>query len=358
MAAEDFQHMAAALRLARRGLYTSQPNPRVGCVLTQGEQIVGTGFHAYAGQAHAEARALQAAGARARGGTCYVSLEPCAHQGRTPPCAAALRQAGIARLVYAAADPSAQASGGAAQLAAAGIELRSGVLAQAARALNPGFYKRHERGLPYVRCKLATSADGRITGTERWITGEPARLDVHHWRARSDALLTSSATVLADDPELNVRGLHQPWQAPIKVIVDSNLRVDAGARIWRSGGDCWWCFDQDQSARARRLARDLPNSVRLLPTPVGIDGLDLLTLARQLARDGINEVWCEAGGKLAGGLLKADLVDQWFVYQAQHLTGSAGAAMLHSEVLLRQPLILLDQRAVGSDWRYIYASTG
>ncbi len=234
-AALDHVHMARALRLAERGLNTTQPNPRVGCVIAHGEAVVGEGWHERAGQPHAEVHALREAGERAKGATAYVTLEPCAHHGRTPPCADALVAAGVARVVIAAEDPNPQVDGrGIERLRAAGIAVETGLMREPARELNIGFFHRLERGRPFVRVKLAMSLDGRTAladGTSKWITGEAARADVQRWRARSSAILTGSGTALADDPRLTVRLDDLPHVPPLRVLLDRALRTPEGAHL-------------------------------------------------------------------------------------------------------------------------------
>src|SRR5690348_3105033 len=234
--ADDHGYMAEALRLAERGLYSTDPNPRVGAVLVKDGKIVGRGFHKKAGEAHAEVLALKEAGAAAQGATLYVTLEPCAHQGKTPPCADAVVAAKVARVVAAMTDPNPQVAGkGFEKLKAAGIAVAEGLMEADARALNPGFISRMTRGRPWVRSKLAVSMDGRTalaTGQSKWISGEAAREDVHRWRARSSAVLTGIGTLLADDPTFSVR-LPGEWRQPYKVVVDTNLSTPADAKIFQ-----------------------------------------------------------------------------------------------------------------------------
>ena len=261
MSAIDRRHMARALDLARRGLYSTGPNPRVGCVIAHGENVVGEGWHRYAGEPHAEIHALAAAGGDSRGATAYVTLEPCRHTGRTGPCTRALIEAGVAKVVAAMPDPDPRVAGrGFAELAQAGIEVETGLMEAPARALNRGFVSRHERGRPWVRCKLAATLDGRTataTGESRWITGKAARADVHRLRAQADAVLTGIGTLLADDPRLDARVedvrmedvqtedarmedtgcLAPPMRSPMRVIVDSRLRTPPSARALSAPGD-------------------------------------------------------------------------------------------------------------------------
>lgn len=232
--ADDHRYMTRALELARRGLYTTHPNPRVGCVLVKEGAIVGEGWHVRAGESHAEVLALQQAGDRARGAAVYVTLEPCAHQGRTPPCSEALIRAGVSRVIAAVRDPDPRVAGkGLARLQDAGIETQTGLLAEEARALNAGFFQRLDARRPWVRLKLAMSLDGRTalaSGQSHWITGEAARRDVQYWRAQSSAVLTGIGTVLADNPRLNVR-LSGDWRQPVRVVLDTRLRISPDARL-------------------------------------------------------------------------------------------------------------------------------
>ena len=354
---KDYQYLTHALRLAGAGLYTTAPNPRVGCVLVKDDKIIGEGWHQRAGDAHAEVQALRQAGAKARGATCYVSLEPCAHQGRTGACTEALLNAGVKRLVYAASDPNPAARGGGALLAAAGMAVRGGLLRKAAEQINPGFHKRMRIGLPYLRFKLAASVDGRTTGLQRWLSGPQSRQDVHHWRAQSDAILTTSATVLADDPRLDVRGIEQDYLPPIKVILDSGLRVPATAQVWRSSGQCYWACSAARQTEAEARAQALPGSVPVLALPSEQSGLDLEQLLRELARRGCNEVWCEAGAQLGASLLQQGLIDELLIYQAPHIAAGAELPMFNSERSMRHQLQLIDQRAFGCDWRWRYKAS-
>ncbi len=362
--AADHAHMARALQLARRGLYTTRPNPRVGCVIVRDGEIVGEGWHRRAGGPHAEVLALRAAGGRARGATVYVTLEPCSHHGRTPPCADALVAAGVARVVAALRDPNPQvAGGGLARLAAAGITVEEGLLADPARRLNAGFVKRMERGLPWVRVKLAASLDGRTalaSGESQWITGPPARRDVQHWRARSDAILTGRGTVAHDDPSLNLRltpaelGCDAPPPPPLRVVLDSRLQTPPAARLFRLPGPVLLVHDKAVPPSAR--LRALPG-VDFLPVPRGPDGLDLRAVLTGLARREVNEVQVEAGATLDGAPLAGGLVDELVLYLAPHLLGDGGRGLFHLPHLTtmadRIPLRIGDITAVGDDWRII-----
>ena len=322
------RHMMRALDLARRGLYSTDPNPRVGCVIAHGERIVGEGWHRYAGEPHAEVHALAAAGGDAAGATVYVTLEPCRHTGRTGPCTRALIEAQVAGVVAAMRDPDPRVAGqGLAELAAAGIEVETGLLETQARALNRGFVSRIERRRPWVRCKLAATLDGRTAtaaGESRWITGEAARADVHRMRARAGAILTGIGTVLADDPGLDARVADAECLAPpMRVIVDSSLRTPPAARVFSTPGRILVATSRDASS-AQALV-DAGAEVVSLPDAAGRVALDALMTA--LADHGVNEVHTECGPTLAGALLESGLVDEVVVYLAPALLGDTARGM-------------------------------
>lgn len=352
--AEDHTHMARALRLAVRGLYTTTPNPRVGCVIVKDGQVVGEGWHARAGEPHAEIHALHAAGTRARGATVYVSLEPCSHHGRTPPCAHALIDAGVARVVAAMRDPNPQVAGrGIELLTLAGIRAEVGLLEQAARELNVGFVSRMTRGRPWVRVKTASSLDGKtalLNGQSKWITGEAARRDVHRWRARACAVLTGVGTVLADDPQMNVRAVDTSRQ-PLRVVLDSALRTPTGARVLEGGNTLLVC----QEARPGRLEPLLAAGATVLELPGSADRPDLALLMEVLAQRGVNELHVEAGATVNGALLAAGLVDEWLAYLAPVTLGHQARGLFDLPALTdmgaRQGWRLLDVRRVGVDLR-------
>ena len=354
LTATDYVYLNQALRLARKGLYTTAPNPRVGCVIARDNQLIATGWHQRAGSAHAEVNALEVAGGLARGADCYVSLEPCAHSGRTPACTSALIEAGVKRVLFAGSDPNPQARGGGQILRDAGISVSGDLLPQLAQDLNPGFYQRMRTGRPYLRYKIALSVDGRSSGLRRWLSGAAARHDVHKWRARSDAIISTSSTVMADDPQLNVRGFEQDYLPPAKVILDSNLRVAPQARLWRTEGICYWCFARELQAQAQRLVKKLPTGVELLPLRRAAAGLDLAQLLTELGHRQINEIWCEAGATLGADLLQQQLIDELIVYQAAHIAGAPAAPMFNTQTIIRQRLSLQQQRAIGEDVRSIY----
>lgn len=354
--AQDSVWMAQALRLAERGLYGTSPNPRVGCVLVRDGDVVGTGWHRRAGEPHAEVHALREAGEAARGATAYVTLEPCSHHGRTPPCAGALVEAGVVRVVVAVQDPNPEVAGaGIARLRAAGIAVESGLMETAARELNIGFFARMTRGMPWVRSKIAMSLDGRTAlgnGKSQWITGDAARQDVQRWRARSCAVLTGINTVLADDARLNVRGIETPRQ-PLRVVLDSQLRIPLEARVLIGGGVLIYTAmcDAEKSAALEQAGA----SVCVLPDGKG--QVDLPAMLRDLAQRGCNEVLVEAGSILNGALLRTGLVDELLLYVAPQLLGDAarGMAQLGELTSLDQRVNLKwqDMRQVGNDLRII-----
>ncbi len=362
--AEDYRHMAHALRLAERGLYSTHPNPRVGCVLVRDGQVVGEGWHRVAGGPHAEVLALQQAGAAARGATAYVTLEPCAHHGRTPPCADALVEAGVGRVVAASIDPNPQVAGqGLARLQTAGIETAHGLMAAQAEALNPGFMKRMRTGLPWVRVKLASSLDARTameSGESTWITGEAARRDVQRWRGRAEAVLTGIGTVLADDPQLNLRldaaalGSADPVPQPLRVVVDTWLQMPATARMLSLPGPVLVVTTLDDPLR-REALEATGAEVQLVGSEAGHASLRE-TLA-ELGRREVNEVHVEAGPTLAGALLAEGLVDELLLYQAAHLMGPTARPLLQLQGIERMdqriPLQILDRRVVGEDLRIL-----
>ncbi len=326
--AADRRHMTRALELARRGLYSTDPNPRVGCVIARGERIVGEGWHRYAGEPHAEIHALDAAGGDTNGATAYVTLEPCRHTGRTGPCTRALIEAGIAKVVAAMRDPNPRVEGqGFAELAAAGIEVETGLLETQARALNRGFVSRLERGRPWIRCKLAATLDGRTAtaaGESRWITGEAARADVHRLRAQASAVLTGIGTLLADDPRLDARVEDADCLAPpMRVIVDSRLRTPPAARVFSTPGRI--LIATSRGAASAQPLLDAGAEIVSLPDTGGRVALDILMTT--LADRGVNEVHTECGPTLAGALLEAALVDEIVVYLAPVLLGDAARGM-------------------------------
>lgn len=323
--AADREHMARALELAALGMGTTTPNPRVGCVIVRDGVVVGEGWHKRAGEPHAEANALTAAGDRARGATVYVSLEPCGHTGRTPPCADALIRADVGRVVAAMRDPNPQGAGGGDRLEAAGIRFECGLLEAEAQELNIGFVSRVTRGRPWVRMKIAASLDGRTAlanGQSQWITGSEARADGHRWRARACAILTGIGTVTADDPQLTVRAVPVERQ-PLRVIVDSRLDTPQSARILQGGNVLVFCAADKPAERAALEARGA--EVAVLANAQG--KVDLPAMLAALAARGINELHVEAGVKLNGSLLREGCVDELLVYLAPSLLGDMAQGM-------------------------------
>lgn len=380
--AADRAHMAEALRLAARGLYTTQPNPRVGCVIVREGEVVGRGFHVRAGEPHAEVHALREAGEAARGATAYVTLEPCAHHGRTPPCADALVRAGLARVVLACLDANPLVAGqGAARLRTAGIEVASGLLQDQAEALNAGFLRRMAGGLPWTRAKVASSLDGRTamaSGESQWITGEPARRDVQRWRARSCAIVTGVGSVRADDPALTVRaGLWPsdedfPGRQPLRVVLDSTLRLSPDARLLQGDGPVRVVTRGESGlagaalvaalrladpARAARAEALLAAGAELVAAEADGHGRpDIRAVLAQLAAAGCNEVLVEAGPGLVGSALQAGVVDELVLYQAPTLLGSTARPLADWPLALmaeQQRLKLVDLRQIGDDVRMI-----
>ncbi|ROR34964.1 bifunctional diaminohydroxyphosphoribosylaminopyrimidine deaminase/5-amino-6-(5-phosphoribosylamino)uracil reductase RibD [Inmirania thermothiophila] len=364
--ADDHRHMAHALRLARRGLCTASPNPRVGCVLVREGRVVGEGWHERTGGPHAEIVALEAAGDAARGATAYVTLEPCAHHGRTPPCADALVRAGVARVVAAMEDPNPQVAGrGLARLREAGVEVAAGLMAAEAEALNPGFVRRMRAGRPWVRVKLAASLDGRTalaSGESRWITGEDARRDVHRLRARSDALVTGIGTVLADDPAMTVRlppeemaalGLARVPRRPLRVVLDPHLAMPENARIIGGDGRCLVLCGEEAEAAAEEALRRAGAEVVRLPGPGGV--LDPGAVLDLLAAREVNEVMVETGARLAGAFVAARLADELWIYLAPALLGHEGRPLLELagiDTMERRLRLVVDEvRPVGADLR-------
>jgi len=349
--------MARALQLAERGLYTTDPNPRVGCVLVKDEQVIGEGWHERAGEAHAEVHALRSAGSAAKHSTAYVTLEPCCHHGRTPPCSDALIKAGVDRVVVAMRDPHSQVDGGGIrQLEQAGIQVDTGLMEDPAWRLNPGFIKRMQTGRPFVRLKLAMSLDGRTamaSGESQWITGAAARQDVQYWRARSSAILTGVGTVLADDPAMTVR-LENVERQPQRVIMDTNLSTPPGARILQQPGETIiMTCSEDDAARQELEA----SGVTIIKMPYCQRQVDMAAVLDQLGEMQLNELHVETGATLSGALLQAGLVDELILYMAPVLLGDAARGLFHlpgMETMSDKLQLQIDDiRAVGEDWRII-----
>lgn len=351
--------MNLALRLAAQGLYTTQPNPRVGCVIVRDNQIVGQGAHLKAGEPHAEVFALRQAGALAEGADVYVTLEPCSHFGRTPPCVQAVIAAKPKRVIIAMQDPNPLVAGrGVAALRAQGIEVVVGLLEQEAIALNVGFIRRMTRGLPYVRSKIAASLDGRTAlsnGKSQWITGEAARQDVQHWRAQSCAIVTGIGTVLADDPSMTVR-LPNAKRQPLRVIVDSQLQLPLDSKMLESSmlvqSPVLVAYAVDTQQRAAALTA---TGAELVCIPNSTQQVDLPLLMQELAQRGVNEVLVEAGQGLNGALLHAALIDEFVFYYAPKLMGSGAHGMFSMPEFTAMQQVpdlqLLDVRQVGADIR-------
>ena len=365
LAANDARHMARALELARKGVYSTHPNPRVGCVIVRDGETVGEGWHVQAGGPHAEVHALRQAGDRARGATAYVTLEPCSHHGRTPPCAEALAEAGVARVVVAMQDPNPQVAGqGLERLRQAGIAVTCPLLATEARALNPGFLKRMEHGQPYIRVKLAMSLDGRTamaSGESQWITGPAARSAVQRLRAQSSAVLTGADSVIADGARMTVRAAELGLDAetvelatrrtPLRILIDGRLRVPLDAPFFQAGPALVvTCADAAAHPQYAQGGHELL-SLR------GDDGqVDLPKLSIELARRGINEVLVEAGASLAGAFARQGLVDEYQLFIAAKFMGSTARPLLDwplERMSEAAPLQIIEMTAVGDDWRVI-----
>ncbi len=359
----DEHYMARALELARLGCFTTTPNPQVGCVIVNQGEVVGEGWHLRAGEPHAEVHALRMAGERARGATAYVTLEPCSHFGRTPPCSDALIDAGVSRVVVAMQDPNPEVAGrGLYRLQQAGIAVSHGLMMQEAEYLNRGFLKRMRTGFPWLQLKLGASLDGRTamaSGESQWITSPEARRDVQRLRAQSSAILSTSATVLADDPALTVRYAQldsatraaypeSQLRQPVRVIVDSRNRVTPENQLISQPGETWL-------ARTQPDALAWPQNVSQLSVPGHNNHLDLVALMMQLGKKQINSVWVEAGAQFAGALLQAGLVDELIVYLSPKLLGDAARGLCQLpglERLVDAPAFRFsDIRQLGPDLR-------
>jgi diaminohydroxyphosphoribosylaminopyrimidine deaminase/5-amino-6-(5-phosphoribosylamino)uracil reductase len=345
----DRAMMARALALAEKGLYTATPNPRVGCVIARNGEVVGEGWHETAGEPHAEANALAAAGGAARGATAYVTLEPCNHHGRTPPCSQALIDAGVKRVIAAVRDPNPKAGQGAEALLAAGIDVEFGLMEEAARELNIGFFSRIARGRPWVRLKIAATLDGRTAlsdGRSQWITGPEARKDGHRWRARACAILTGAGTVKADDPRLTVREVETPRQ-PLRVVVDSRLEISPRARILEGGKTLVFCAGAAKTDMKAEVVA-LPNQDNKVALPA---------MLAELGRRGVNELHVEAGFRLNGSLVREGCVDEYLIYLNPSFLGDQAQGMLDLpgfEALDARPkLRLRSLERVGDDLRIL-----
>lgn len=359
--------MTRALQLARRGLYTTSPNPRVGCVMTRAGEIVGEGWHQQAGGPHAEIHALAMAGELARGATAYVTLEPCSHTGKTGPCADALIKAGVTRVVYAMEDPNPEVAGrGLERLRSAGIQVDGPVLEDQAESLNPGFIRRMETGKPYVRCKMAMSLDGRTamaSGESKWVTGPKARSDVQRLRARSCAIITGIDSILHDDSSLTVRPEEMDLtnaeaaaeKQPLRVVVDTQLRLSPKAKILSGGGPVVLFASEQAIAEKPAEVKALDAlGVVLSPCPLYQGKLDLRHILEQLAQSQCNEILIEAGATLAGAFLRRGLIDELTIYMASKLLGSQARPLFDlplQSMAAQLPLKISDIRALGNDWR-------
>jgi len=351
--------MAQALRLARQGLFTTSPNPRVGCVIVKNNQLVGQGAHLKAGEQHAEVYALREAGSQAHAADIYVTLEPCSHHGRTPPCVEAVLAASPKRVIIAMQDPNPLVAGrGIKALQQAGVEVIAGVMEQEAKLLNPGFISRMTRNMPYVRCKVAASLDGRTAlanGKSQWITGEPARLDVQHWRAQSCAIVTGIGTVLADNPNMTVR-LPEVSRHPLRVIVDSHLQTPLSSNMLAKDTLQRSPLLIAHAATEPVLEKALTAAGAELAYLPGADGkVDLAALMQLLAQRGVNEVLLEAGQGLNGGFLQNGLIDEFIFYYAPKIMGDSAHAMFAMPELVAMQqvknLSILDVRQFGQDLR-------
>jgi diaminohydroxyphosphoribosylaminopyrimidine deaminase/5-amino-6-(5-phosphoribosylamino)uracil reductase len=366
----DRKRMATALQLAQKGLYSTDPNPRVGCVITEGERVIGQGWHVRAGEGHAEVNALadvKRQGFSAKGATAYVTLEPCSHQGRTPPCAQALIDAGVDRVVAAMKDPNPTVSGnGFAMLEKAGIVVQHGLLEQEAKALNPGFIKRMQTGLPWVRIKMAISLDGRTamaSGESQWITGAAAREDVQRLRARSSAVLTGAGTLIQDNPSLNVR-LQAPDQIAAGITIRQPMRVvlcsdgqfpDGALNLFKHMGQVVVCTGEKVQITTMPQGQAQIDHWSL---PLNSSGLiDLHALLVRLGEKGCNELLVEAGARLAGAFIQAGLVDEFYIYQAPTLLGSLARPAFDlplNKMAEQYRLRLMDMRQLGDDVRFVF----
>ncbi|MBT8048794.1 MAG: bifunctional diaminohydroxyphosphoribosylaminopyrimidine deaminase/5-amino-6-(5-phosphoribosylamino)uracil reductase RibD [Xanthomonadales bacterium] len=347
--------MAAALRLARKGLYTTDPNPRVGCVLAHDERVIGNGWHRRAGGAHAEIAAMRDADSSVAGSTVYVTLEPCSIHGRTPPCAKALIEARVARVIVAAQDPNPAVNGGGMKyLRDAGVTVESGLMAEEAETLNVGFSSRMKSGRPWIRVKTAISLDGRTalrTGESQWISGEASRADVQRWRARSSAILTGIGTVLADNPSMNAR-VDQPVVQPLRVVVDRQWRTPPDSRIVAGQGDVLIAGDRSISVPAALTS----SKAECLGLPAKDGRVNLRALFNALAEREVNEVQVEAGSRLCGSLYNERLVDEILIYQAPVLLGDGGPGPFAlgplESMADRAHFKVLEVSHLGNDLRY------
>ena len=364
---QDIAFMQLALDLAKQGEFTTTPNPSVGCVLVKDGEVVGKGFHAKAGEPHAEVMALREAGEKARGATAYVTLEPCSHFGRTPPCAKGLVEAGVSKVIAAMCDPNPQVAGKGLQiLSDAGIESAVGLLEENAEQLNKGFLKRMRTGKPFVQLKLAMSIDGKTamaSGESKWITGAQARADVQQYRAKASAILSTSQTVLADDPSLNVRWEELPsdvkadypqekLRQPVRVILDSSHKVRSDFKVFLTESPVWLVGEDDYPLTGFPVFTDY------LQLDRNQGETRLQALMAELGKRQINTLWVEAGATLAGALIAENLVDELIIYMASKLLGDQARDLCHLPNLTQladAPLWQLQScEPVGDDLKLIY----
>ena len=360
-----YHYMAYAIKLAHKGVYTTHPNPRVGCVIVKDKKIIGEGYHQRAGQPHAEVLALGNAGSDANGATAYVTLEPCSHTGKTPPCADTLIKSGLSCVIIAMQDPNPLVSGnGINKLREAGIEVLVGIMEQQALELNKGFVKRMQQGLPWVRVKMAMSLDGRTamaSGESQWITASDARIDVQKYRAKADAILTGQGTLVADNPSLNVRlnandlGIKGEIRQPVRVVLDQDLQMSAQAKMLTLNGDTW-VYTCTHNQHKKQLLEQ--HGAKVIESVADENNfLELKTVLKDLAKREINEVHVEAGQTLTGALLGEGLVDELVIYMAPALMGSDAKGLFYLPSLQamkdRIHLEIKDIRAIGRDWRII-----
>ena len=352
---EDYQFMSYAMRLAKHGMNTTTPNPRVGCVIVKDNEIVGEGWHVRAGEAHAEIHALKAAGEKAKAAIVYVTLEPCSHHGRTSPCSDALIKAGVAKVVIAMQDPHLRVNGeGIQKLLDAGIQVETGLLEKQAEELNPGFIKRMRTARPYVRLKLAMSLDGRTamaSGESKWITSAAAREDVQRLRAQSCGIVTGVGTVLADDPSMDVR-LEDVERQPLRVVIDTNLSMPATAKMLSLPGETivMTCAEDEEVIEQLSQA-----GAKVINIPYCSTNVNLATVLDTLGEMGLNEVLIETGATLSGSMLQDGLIDELVVYMAPLLMGDGARGLFRLPGLEtmddKVQLEITDMRAVGCDWR-------
>ncbi len=356
----DYKYMRKAITLAQNGIYTTDPNPRVGCVIVKDEQIIGEGWHQTAGQAHAEVNAIQNCIQSPKGATAYVTLEPCSHYGRTPPCTDRLIEADVALVVIAMQDPNPQVAGrGIKKLKAAGIDVVVGLMQREAEDLNPGFIKRMVSGKPFVRCKMAMSLDGRTamaSGESKWITAADARTDVHLMRARSSAIITGIGSILHDDSQMNARTEDVDVKQPLRAVLDSDLQIPVAARIFDSCGEAIvFAGSEAIVEKAEKVKHLEKNGVKVVAAEHEAEFIDLHWLLEYLAAADINEVMVEAGSTLSGAFLQVGLVDELVVYMAPHIMGNSAKGLFNlpglDKMVDKINLDIKDITAVGCDWR-------